>query len=69
MRDSLVFHEPDEQFIVGIYTAASGKYIFIRAVSGLSSETWVLDGVESNSGNFDMFNNRGKIVSKKRDKA
>lgn len=49
-----------------IYKAASGKYIFIRAVSGLSSETWFLDGVESNSGNCFLFDNRAEIVSEKR---
>lgn len=48
-QDFLVYHEKDEQFIVGINKAASGNYIFIRSVSGLSSETWVLDGLESNS--------------------
>jgi oligopeptidase B len=43
----VVFHEKDEQYIVGINKSASGKYIFITAASGLTSEIWVLDGLES----------------------
>ena len=63
----MVFHEKDEQFIVGIFKSASGKYIFISAVSSLTSEVWVLSGSESISGILILnLYNSCNLVSKER---
>jgi oligopeptidase B len=41
--DVAVYHDPDQQFNVGVRRARSGAYIFLTSSSFTSTETWLLD--------------------------